>query len=68
MENGKWIVYTSVESNVHAKLYRKPSKGAEELLLSDDQVAVATDWSQDGKYLLNSRACRRSTGRFGLCR
>jgi WD40 repeat protein len=53
--DGKWIVYTSVESNVHTKLYRKPSKGAEELLLFDDQVAVATDWSQDGKYLLHSR-------------
>ena len=55
--DGKWIVYTSVESNVHTKLYRKASNGsgAEELLLSDDQVAVATDWSQDGKYLLYSR-------------
>ncbi len=55
--DGKWIVYTSIESNVHTKLYRKPSNGsgAEELLLSDDQVAVATDWSQDGKYLLYSR-------------
>jgi len=55
--DGKWIVYTSVESNIHTKLYRKPSdgSGAEELLLSDDQVAVATDWSRDGKYLLYSR-------------
>lgn len=55
--DGKWIAYTSVESNVHTKLYRKSSNGsgAEELLLSDDQVAVATDWSRDGKYLLYSR-------------
>jgi eukaryotic-like serine/threonine-protein kinase len=55
--DGKWIVYTSLESNIHTKLYRKPSNGsgAEELLLSDDQVAVATDWSRDGKYLLYSR-------------
>jgi eukaryotic-like serine/threonine-protein kinase len=55
--DGEWIVYTSLESNIHTKLYRKPSNGsgAEELLLSDDQVAVATDWSRDGKYLLYSR-------------
>jgi Tol biopolymer transport system component len=55
--DGKWIAYTSVESNVHTKLYRKPSNGggAEELLLTDDQVAVATDWSRDGRYLLYSR-------------
>jgi Tol biopolymer transport system component len=57
--DGKWIVYTSFESslNLHAKLYRKPSdgSGAPELLLSDDQVAYATDWSRDGKYLLYAR-------------
>jgi Tol biopolymer transport system component len=55
--DGKWIVYSSLESNIHTKLYRKPSNGsgAEELLLSDEQVAVASDWSRDGKYLLYSR-------------
>jgi Tol biopolymer transport system component len=57
--DGKWIVYTAFDSNLnlHSKLYRKPSdgSGAPELLLSDDQVAKATDWSRDGKYLLYSR-------------
>jgi eukaryotic-like serine/threonine-protein kinase len=55
--DGKWIVYSSLESNIHTKLYRKPANGsgAEELLLSDDQVAVASDWSRDGKYLLYAR-------------
>jgi Tol biopolymer transport system component len=55
--DGKWIVYTAFESNMHTKLYRKPSdgSGAPELLLSDDQVATATDWSRDGKYLLYAR-------------
>ncbi len=57
--DGKWIVYTAFDSNLnlHAKLYRKPSdgSGAPELLLSDDQVANATDWSRDGKYLLYAR-------------
>jgi eukaryotic-like serine/threonine-protein kinase len=55
--DGKWIVYTAVAGNIHTKLYRKPSdgSGAEELVLSDDQVAVASDWSRDGKYLLYAR-------------
>jgi Tol biopolymer transport system component len=55
--DGKWIVYTAVEGNLHTKLYRKPSDGSgpEELLISDDQVANATDWSRDGKYLLYAR-------------
>ena len=57
--DGKWIVYSGFDSNLnlHAKLYRKPSdgSGAPELLLSDDQVADATDWSRDGKYLLYAR-------------
>jgi Tol biopolymer transport system component len=55
--DGKWIAYTSMASNIHAKIYRKPSNGggAEELLLSDDQVVAATDVSRDGKYLIYSR-------------
>ena len=55
--DGKWIFYTSVESNVHTKLYRKPSdgSGAAELLISDDQVANASDVSRDGKYLFYER-------------
>ena len=55
--DGKWIVYTAIESNTRTKLYRKPSdgSGAEELLLSDDQSVFATDWSRDGKYVLYSR-------------
>jgi serine/threonine protein kinase/Tol biopolymer transport system component len=55
--DGKWIIYTAVESNVHTKLYRKPSdgSGAAELLISDDQVAYASDVSRDGKSLLYAR-------------
>ncbi len=55
--DGKSIFYTSVDSNVHTKLYRKPSdgSGAAELLISDDQVANSSDVSPDGKYLLYSR-------------
>jgi Tol biopolymer transport system component len=54
--DGKWIAYTS-DRNGHAQILRKPSdgNGAEELLLTDEQVALASDWSQDGKYLLYSR-------------
>jgi Tol biopolymer transport system component len=55
--DGKWIVYSSVAGNVHTKLFRKPAdgSGAEELLVNDDQVAVASDWSRDGKYLIYAR-------------
>jgi eukaryotic-like serine/threonine-protein kinase len=55
--DGKWIVYTSVTSDVHTKLYRKRAdgSGAEELLLSDDQVALASGFSRDGKYLFYAR-------------
>jgi Tol biopolymer transport system component len=54
--DGKWIAYTS-DRNGHSNLYRKPSdgSGAEELLLTDEQVAIANCWSQDGKYLFYSR-------------
>ena len=54
--DGKWIAYTS-DRNGHSTLYRKPSdgSGAEELLLTDDQVTLTSDWSRDGKYLLYSR-------------
>ncbi len=54
--DGKWIAYTS-DRNGHSTLYRKPSDGSgtEELLLTDDQVTVASDWSRDGKYLFYSR-------------
>ncbi len=55
--DSKWIVYTSLQSNIQGRLLRKPSNGsgAEELLLSDDQVVAASDWSRDGKYLIYSR-------------
>jgi Tol biopolymer transport system component len=55
--DGKWIVYTSLESNTHSKLYRKPSdgSGAAELLISDEQVLYASDVSRDGKYLFYAR-------------
>jgi eukaryotic-like serine/threonine-protein kinase len=54
--DGRWIAYNS-DRNGHATLYRKPSdgSGAEELLLTSEQVAVPTSWSRDGKYLLYSR-------------
>jgi serine/threonine protein kinase/Tol biopolymer transport system component len=54
--DGKWIAYTA-DRNGHANLCRKPSDGggAEEILLTDDQIALATDWSRDGKYLIYMR-------------
>ena len=54
--DGKWIAYNS-DRGGHASIYRKPSdgSGAEELLLTDDQVIVPTDWSKDGKMLIYSR-------------
>ena len=54
--DGKWIAYTS-DRNGHSNLFRKPSDGSgvEELLLTDEHVTLASDWSRDGKYLLYSR-------------
>ena len=54
--DGKWIAYTS-DRNGHSLLYRKPSdgSGAEELLLTDNQPDIASDWTPDGKYLIYSR-------------
>jgi Tol biopolymer transport system component len=42
--DGKWIAYTS-DRNGHCDLFRKPSDGSgvEELLLTDEQMTVATD-------------------------
>jgi hypothetical protein len=54
--DGKWIAYTS-DRNGHCDLFRKPSDGSgvEELLLTDEQMTVATDWSRGGKTLLYLR-------------
>ena len=54
--DGKWILYTS-NRNGRFQLFRKPSDGggAEEELLSDDQLLFPSDWSQDGKYILYFR-------------
>jgi eukaryotic-like serine/threonine-protein kinase len=54
--DGKWIVYNS-ERNAHAAIFRKPAdgSGAEELLLTDDQVIIPSDWSRDGKTLFYDR-------------
>jgi serine/threonine protein kinase len=54
--DGKWIAYNS-DRGGHAVIYRKPSdgSGAEEALLTGDQVIVPTDWSRDGKTLIYSR-------------
>ena len=53
--DGRWIAYTS--DHGHSDLYRKSSDGSgtEELLLTDPQIAIASDWSRDGKYLIYSR-------------
>jgi Tol biopolymer transport system component len=54
--DGKWIAY-SADRNGRANLCRKPSDGggAEEILLTDEQLITLTDWSHDGKYLLYNR-------------
>jgi eukaryotic-like serine/threonine-protein kinase len=51
--DGKWIIYNS-DRNGHSNFYRKSSdgSGAEELLLTSDQVVLPSDWSRDGKYLI----------------
>jgi dipeptidyl aminopeptidase/acylaminoacyl peptidase len=63
--DGKWIAYTS-DRNGHSNLIRKPSDGggAEETLLIDEQIDLATDWSRDGKYLIYSRGM--SVGEAGI--
>ena len=54
--DGKWIVYNS-DRNGHGNLCRKPAdgSGAEEILLTDDQIVLSTDWSRDGKYIIYQR-------------
>ncbi|MBV8893407.1 MAG: protein kinase [Acidobacteria bacterium] len=54
--DGRWIAYTS-NRNGKFQLFRKPSDGggAEEELLSDDQLLFPGDWSHDGKYILYGR-------------
>ena len=54
--DGKWIAYAS-NRNDHFNLFRKRSdgSGAEELLLTDEEQTIASDWSRDGKVLIYSR-------------
>lgn len=54
--DGKWIVYSS-NRNGKSQIFRKPSDGggAEEELLSDDQLLFPGDWSVDGKYIVYAR-------------
>ena len=54
--DGKWIIYNS-DRNGHSTFFRKPSdgSGAEELLLTNDEIGIPNDWSPDGKTLLYSR-------------
>ena len=54
--DGKWIAYTS-NRNGKFQLFRKPSDGggAEEELLSDDQLLFPGDWLHDGKYIVYAR-------------
>jgi len=65
--DGKWIAYNS-DRNGHSTIYRKPSdgSGAEELLLTDDQVTIPSDWSRDGKTLLYSRGAIGSSEVWAL--
>jgi dipeptidyl aminopeptidase/acylaminoacyl peptidase len=54
--DGKWIAYNS-DRRGRGTLYRKRSDGSgdEELLLTDDQSVLPSDWSLDGKTLFYSR-------------
>jgi serine/threonine protein kinase len=51
--DGTWIAYSS-DRNGRSDLFRKHSDGSgtEELLLTDEQRPLATDWSRDGKYII----------------
>jgi Tol biopolymer transport system component len=51
--DGKWIIYNS-DRNGHSTFFRKPSDGSgtEELLLTNDEIGLPSDWSRDGKYLI----------------
>ncbi len=51
--DGKWIIYNA-DRNGHSNFYRKASdgSGAEELLMTNDQITLPSDWSRDGKYLI----------------
>jgi eukaryotic-like serine/threonine-protein kinase len=55
--DGKWIAFFSLR-NSQFSIVRKPSDGSgeEEILTVVDQPVELTDWSQDGKFLLYSRA------------
>jgi eukaryotic-like serine/threonine-protein kinase len=54
--DGKWIVYNA-DRNGRSNLCRKAAdgSGAEETLLTDEQIVTPTDWSRDGKFLIYSR-------------
>jgi Tol biopolymer transport system component len=54
--DGKWIAFTS-DRNGHSELRCKSADGSgqEEILLTDDQLITATDWSRDGKYVIYNR-------------
>jgi eukaryotic-like serine/threonine-protein kinase len=54
--DGKWVAYNSAR-NGQSELYRKAAdgSGAEELMMTDQEVIAPTDWSQDGKYLIYTR-------------
>ena len=54
--DGKWIVYDG-DRNGHSNLFRKSSdgSGAEEILLTDEQILTPSDWSRDGKFIIYDR-------------
>ncbi len=63
--DGKWIAYVS-DRNGSSSIVRKPSdgSGADELLLTENQLSFPMDWSQDGKYLIYARGM--TTGDTGV--
>jgi len=65
--DGKWIAYAADRSG-HGNICRKPSdgSGAEETLVSDDQIVVPTSWSRDGKTLVYQRGPLGNTDVWAL--
>ena len=65
--DGKWIAYSS-DRNGNANICRKPADGAgaEEVLLSEDQILLPNSWSRDGKYLIYQRGPLGNTDVWAL--
>jgi Tol biopolymer transport system component len=65
--DGKWIAY-SADRNGRSNICRKPADGAgaEELLVSEDQILLPNSWSRDGKYLIYQRGPLGNTDVWAL--